>query len=120
MRAIQFGIGVTWDHKIFQFVTNLANQAIRQLNTAPLVTLEGLNGSICCFAILRRKSAKICLRVREPDAVLKRAAPGSRAIGSSKKCAVSWNKKIIAEFVFSFFSVLMNRFIIERNTNNLH
>ena len=67
---------------MFQFVTNLANRAIRQLNTTPVETLEGLTGSICCFAILRRKSAEIRLRVREPDPVLQGATPGSRAIGS--------------------------------------
>ena len=56
---------------------NVANRAIRQLNTTPVVTLEGLTGSIRCSAILSRKSANISLRVREPDAVLKRATSGS-------------------------------------------
>ena len=31
MRAIQLGIGVTWDHKIFLFDTNLSNWAIWRL-----------------------------------------------------------------------------------------
>ena len=34
------------------------------------------------FCNALKKSAKICLRAREPDAVLKRATFGSRVIGS--------------------------------------
>jgi len=42
MRAIKLGIGVGWEHKIFQFDTNLANRGMWQLKTKVVVTLEGL------------------------------------------------------------------------------
>ena len=81
MRAIHLDIGVGWDHKIFQFGTNLAYRAIWQLKATQGGNFGRSFRDIRCFAMLRRQSAKICLRAREPDTVLKRAMCDSRTIG---------------------------------------